>query len=216
MRRVPLVPLFATLFAALCAAALPRSASAAESLRTVAPFIAVDAKGAFAMTVQAGKTQSVKISGDDAFVAALETRVVDNELQITVNGKQYKNSKGDPRVTITLPSLSRVKVEGAGETIITGVASDRLDVGYRGAGRLTASGKVKYLRLNAKGVGEVDTKGLHAERVDVNFSGVGDVSVYATDTVNAVAKGMGSLTYYGKPKTINKSVSGIGNVSAGD
>ena len=71
MRRVPLVPLFATLFAALCAAALPWSASAAESIRTVAPFIAVDAKGAFAMTVEAGKTQSVKISGDDAFVAAL-------------------------------------------------------------------------------------------------------------------------------------------------
>ena len=40
--------------------------------------------------------------------------------------------------------------------------------------------------------------------------------MYATDTVNAVAKGMGSLTYYGKPKTINKSVSGIGSVSAGD
>ena len=206
MRRI----LFATLLSLSC------SVQAAESLRTVAPFIAVSAKGAFAMTVEAGKTQSVKVSGEDAFVGALETRVVDNELQITVNGKLPKNSKGDPRVTITLPALSRIKVEGAGETIITGVASDRLDVGYMGAGRLVASGKVKYLRLNARGVGEVDTKGLHAERVDVNFSGVGDVSVYASDTINAVAKGMGSLTYYGKPKTINKSVSGIGNVSAGD
>jgi Putative auto-transporter adhesin, head GIN domain len=119
-------------------------------------------------------------------------------------------------VTITLPSLSRVKVEGAGQTIITGVASDRLDLSYMGAGQLTATGKVKYLRLNAKGVGEVDTKGLHAERVDVNFNGVGNVSVYATDTVNAVAKGMGSLAYYGKPKTVNKQVSGIGNVGPGD
>ena len=211
MRRL----LFATLVATVLAAP-PWSVHAAESVRTVAPFIAVNAKGAFAMTVEAGKTQSVRITGEDAFVNALETRVVDNELQITVNGKQPKNSKTDPQVVITVPSLSRVKVEGAGETIITGVASDRLDVGYLGAGRLSAAGKVKYLRLNARGVGEVDTRGLHAERVDVNFSGVGDVSVYASNTVNAVAKGMGSLTYYGKPKTVNKSVSGIGSVSAGD
>jgi hypothetical protein len=205
------------LLAAIVAAALPLSTTvtAAESVRTVPPFIAVNAKGAFAMTIEAGKTQSVKVTGDDAFVSALTTEVVDNELQINVKGSQ-KSSKGESRVTITLPSLSRVKVEGAGQTVITRVASDRLDLSYLGAGQLTAAGKVKYLRLNAKGVGEVDTKDLHAERVDVNFNGVGNVSVYATDTVNAVAKGMGSLTYYGKPKTINKSVSGIGSVSAGD
>ncbi|HEX8405647.1 MAG TPA: DUF2807 domain-containing protein [Duganella sp.] len=57
---------------------------------------------------------------------------------------------------------------------------------------------------------------MRAERVDVNFEGVGNVSVHATDLLNAVAKGMGSLTYYGRPKTVNKSVSGIGSVSARD
>ncbi|KQQ32955.1 hypothetical protein ASF61_12745 [Duganella sp. Leaf126] len=210
MRRI----LLATLFTATLP--LPWTVHAADATRQVAPFIAVNARGAFAMTVEAGKAQSVRVSGDDAFVNALETRVVDNELEITVSGKLPRSGSSNAHVTITLPSLSRVKVEGAGETIITGVASDRLDIGYQGAGRLTASGKVQYLRLNARGVGEVDTKGLHAERVDVNFSGVGDVKVYASDTVNAVAKGMGSLTYYGKPKTVNKSASGIGSVSAGD
>ena len=189
---------------------------AAESTRALPPFIAVNAKGAFAMTVEAGKTQSVVVRGDDKFVAALKTEVVDNELQITMPDKSYNGGKGDPRITITVPSLSRVKVEGAGETIISKVATDRLDIGYLGAGHLVASGKVKYLRLNAKGVGQVDTKALHAERVDVNFEGVGSVSVYASDLLNAVAKGMGSLNYYGKPKTVNKSVSGIGSVSARD
>jgi hypothetical protein len=107
-------------------------------------------------------------------------------------------------------------VEGAGETLLNGVASDRLDISYLGAGHLAANGKVKYLRLNAKGVGEVDTRNLHAERVDVNFEGVGEVSVYASELLNAIAKGIGGLTYYGHPKTINKSVAGIGSVSAGN
>lgn len=214
MRRQLLAAFAATAFLSL--STLPGAALAAEANRALPAFIAVNAKGAFAMTIEVGKTQSVRISGDERFVAALKTEVIDRELQVRIDDKAYKGVKGDPRITITLPSLSRVKVEGAGETVITGVAGDRIDLSYLGAGRLSAAGKVQYLRLNARGVGEVDTKALHAERVDVNFSGVGNVSVYATDTVNAVAKGMGSLTYYGRPKTVNKSVSGIGNVSAGD
>ena len=189
---------------------------AAEQGRNLPAFIAINAKGAFEMTVEVGKTQSVTISGDQRFVAALRTEVVDRELQVILPDKSFKASHGEPRVTITLPSLSRVKVEGAGETLLNHVDSERLDISYQGAGHLSASGKVKYLRLNAKGVGEVDTRKLTAERVDVNFEGVGDVSVYASELLNAIAKGIGELTYYGHPKTVNKSVAGIGSVQAGD
>lgn len=213
MRRSAAILLPALLPSLFC---LSASALAAESVRSLPSFIAVNAKGAFAMTVEVGKAQSVTVSGDDKFVAALRTEVVDNELQITMPDRSAKSTKGDPRITITVPSLSRVKVEGAGETIINKVNTDRLDISYLGAGHLVANGKIKYLRLNAKGVGEVDTKALVAERVDVNFEGVGQVSVHATDLLNAVAKGIGGLTYYGHPKTVNKSVAGIGGVRAGD
>ena len=210
MRRSAVAVLLSTLFAAHGAAL------AAESVRQLPSFIAVNAKGAFTMTVEVGKAQSVTVSGDDKLVAAMRTEVIDNELQINLPDKTFKSSSESPRITITLPSLSRVKVEGAGETLINKVNTDRLDISYLGAGHLAANGKVKYLRLNAKGVGEVDTKALVADRVDVNFEGVGNVSVHATELLNAVAKGIGGLTYYGRPKTVNKSVSGIGNVRAGD
>jgi hypothetical protein len=218
MRRRLAAILIPALFASLSAALGTSTAQAAESVRTLPSFIAIDAHGAFMMTVEVGaKAQSVVISGDDRFVNALKTEVVDNELRITMSGKNFNNnSKPDPRITVTVPALSRVKVEGAGETVLNKISGDRLDIGYLGAGHLEANGKVKYLRLSARGVGEVDTKALRAERVDVNFEGVGDVSVYASELLNAVAKGMGSLTYYGRPKTVNKSVAGIGSVSAGD
>ena len=145
------------LLAAIIAATLPLgawSAAAADSTRTVPSFIAVNAKGAFTMTIEAGKTQSVKISGDDEFLNTLETKVVDNELQVTTKGKS-RNVKGDPRVTITLPSLSRVKVEGAGQTIITGVASDRLDLQRSvGAGQafLPEVGQRRGVQVPSEGV----------------------------------------------------------------
>lgn len=196
--------------------ALSAAAQAADSPRTLPGFIAINAKGAFTMTVEVGKAQTVLVSGDEKYLAALKTEVIDNELQVTLPDKSYGNNKSSPHITITLPSLSRVKVEGAGETILNKVNTDRIDISYLGAGHLEANGKVKYLRLNARGVGEVDTSKLRAERVDVNFEGVGNVSVYATELLNAVAKGIGGLTYYGHPKTVNKSVAGIGNVKAGD
>ena len=210
----------AALAALLCApgaaAAAAAPAASASSTRALPSFIAINAKGAFTLTVEVGKAQTVVVSGDDQFVGSLKTEVVGNELLITMPDKTFKSSKNDPRITITVPALSRVKVEGAGETILNKVNTDRLDIGYLGAGHLVANGKVKYLRVNAKGVGELDTKSLVAERVDVNFEGVGHVSVYATELLNAVAKGMGELDYYGHPKTVNKSVAGIGSVNAKD
>jgi len=186
------------------------SLHAAEASRSLPSFIAIHCKGPVSLTVEVGKSQSVKVSGDERFVADLRTEVIDKELNISLP-KSYNSMKGDPRVTITLPSLSRVKLEGAGENLLNNINTDRIDISY-----LRASGKTKYLRLSAKGVGEVDTKALQADRVDVNFEGVGAVSVFASDTLNAIARGMGSLNYYGHPRTVNKSVQGIGSVQAAD
>jgi len=211
MRRTVAAVLIPALFAVSAAA------TAVESTRQLPSFVAINAKGAFAMTVEVGKAQSVVVSGEGPFVASLKTEVVANELTITMPDKSFKSGKGEtPRITITVPSLSRVKVEGAGETILNKVSGERLDIGYLGAGHVAANGKVKYLRVNAKGVGEIDAHALVAERVDVNFEGVGHVSVHATDLLNAVAKGMGELDYYGHPKTVNKSIAGIGSFNAKD
>jgi hypothetical protein len=57
-------------------------------------------------------------------------------------------------------------------------------------------------------------KALIAQDADVTFRGIGDVSVHATNKLNASVQGLGNLTYYGKPASVSKSVSGIGNVTA--
>jgi len=39
---------------------------------------------------------------------------------------------------------------------------------------------------------------------------------YAKDKLDVSVQGMGSLIYHGKPRTANKSLAGLGSVSAGD
>lgn len=211
MRRLP----FHTAIAALAVSALVTGAHAAEQVRSVQPFTAIDSKGAYSITVEAGKTQSLTVTGSDKFIGQLSTEVVNGELKIYTREKN-SSANGDPRIVITVPSLVKFIGEGAGETVLKNIGGERLDVSYQGAGRFAAQGKVKLLRLKAQGVGEVDTKALDTERADVNFNGIGNVKVTARDTLNAVVNGMGSLTYYGKPRNVHKTVNGIGNVNAGD
>jgi hypothetical protein len=144
------------------------------------------------------------------------SEVVNGELRLRTREKKNISWKGDPRVVITMPALHAVEVEGAGEIKLNQVRGERLDVSYRGAGSMGINGEVKTFRMKAEGVGEVDAKSLVADDVDVRFRGIGDVKVTARNRLDAVVQGMGELTYYGKPRTVNKSASGIGSVKSGD
>ncbi|MES2105982.1 MAG: DUF2807 domain-containing protein [Pseudomonadota bacterium] len=206
MRRLLVLPVF-FLFGSLV--------HADEQTRTAAAFNAIDSKGPISIVVEIGKAQSVVVSGNDKFIGKVMTEVVGDELRISMTDKSYSSTSGDPKVIITLPTLRQLKVEGAGTAKINNVSGDRLDVSYKGAGSLQANGKVKWLRLKAEGVGEIDTKALIAQHVDLEFQGIGNVKVFAADILNAVVQGMGSVIYYGNPKTFNKSVQGIGSVKAG-
>jgi hypothetical protein len=200
----------------LCSALVATSAHGAEDARQLAAFRAIAIHGPINIEVQAGKTQSVKVMGRPEFIGKVITSVKSDELRIDYAEKNNVSLKDGDRIVITVPSLVKCIVEGAGQVVIDNVKEERLDLQFEGAGRLEAKGSAKWLRLKARGVGEVSTQALKAERADVNFEGIGDVKVHASQTLNAVVRGMGSLTYYGKPKALNKSVSGIGNVTAGD
>jgi len=115
-----------------------------------------------------------------------------------------------------MPQLRAFAAEGAGEIKLNNVQGERLDVNYRGAGSMEIKGKVNTFTMTAEGVGEVDTKALIANNADIRFRGIGDVKVYAKDKLDVSVQGMGNLSYYGKPRTVNKSVAGLGSVSAGD
>lgn len=191
-------------------------AHAAEQTRSTPAFTAIEIKGPISIHVEAGKAHTLKVRGDEQFLRRVATEVVNGELKIYMREKMSGSTSGDSRIAITMPQLGKFIAEGAGEARLVNLSGERIDVSYKGAGSLSASGKVKWLRLKAQGVGEVDTKALIAEDVDVNFEGLGNVKVYASGKLNAVVRGMGELSYYGKPRTVNKSVAGVGNVQPGD
>ncbi|MDO9191710.1 MAG: DUF2807 domain-containing protein, partial [Undibacterium sp.] len=142
--------------------------------------------------------------------------VIGDELQVSYRDRNSIKISDNAQVTVSIPELSKFKMEGAGATTINNVTGQRFEVDYEGVGMLTANGKVQMLKLKVQGVGMVDTKGLIAEVADVSVEGVGSVKVYASDRLKASVQGIGSLNYYGNPRSVSKSVEGIGSVRAGD
>lgn len=203
-------------FLVLAALLLATSVHAAEEKRTFASFRAIAIDGPIDLEVRAGKAQSVTVYGRDGFIKKVGMSVKAEELKITYADNKNVEMKSGDKIVITVPSLVKCVVEGAGQVQLFDIKEERMDLSFQGAGRLAGAGQVKWLRVRGQGVGEVDLRALKAERTDVNFEGIGDVKIHASETLNAVVRGMGNLTYYGHPKQLNKSVMGLGDVKAGD
>jgi len=204
----------ATIAALLALASL--SAQAADQVRSVTPFKTIDARGPVSLLVEVGKAHSVRVEGSQKFIDRVTTEVVNGELRLGFEDKNSGNVniKDGERVIVTMPELASFRGEGAGQMILNNVRGNNFDVNYRGAGSLQMTGRVGHLRLNAEGVGEVVAKDLVAQDADVTFRGIGEVSVHAKNRLNASVQGLGNLTYYGRPQSVSRSVSGIGNVTA--
>ncbi len=195
---------------------LSSMAQADEQNRNLKDFKTIIARGAYSIVIEVGKPYSVKVSGTDKFLTEVTTEVVADEL--ILNSKEKRNLKINDHniVTISLPELSKFKMEGVGGTTINKLQGDKFVLQYEGVGKLVANGKVNSLRLKAKGVGTVDTRDLIAENVEASLEGVGSVTVFAKENLNASVQGIGSLTYYGKPRSVSKAVDGIGSVRAAE
>ncbi len=187
---------------------------AAEQSRTVPEFKSIVSKGAFKLTVDVGQAQSVRVKGDTRNLDYVRTEVVGNELILSYKHKSTWSSDDGGEITIGAPVLQKFRLAGAGATEIIHVQGDKFELISDGAGLIKVSGKIKNLSLTAKGVGMVDTRDLHAQNADVALNGVGAVEVRASDSLNASVNGIGSLTYYGNPARVNKSVNGLGHVGS--
>lgn len=211
--------MFKLLTSTLIAALLTASplCQAAEQTRSVAEFKSIVTKGAFKLTVDVAQAQSIKLKGDAQYLDLIRTDVSGDEL--TISYRQHKghiSSDESAEVIIGAPLLNKFRMAGAGATEILHINGERFELVSEGAGMVKLGGKVKNLNLIAKGVGLVDAKGLTAQNAEVALNGLGAVEVRVKDQLNASVNGIGSLTYFGNPAHVNKSVNGLGRVSAAD
>jgi hypothetical protein len=191
---------------------------AAEQLRSVPAFNAVDDAGPFHVAIEVGPAQSVRLVGDLDLLDRMTTEVVDGTLHVALRDHHasFDIHGHAPKVVVTVPALRALSLSGAGDARVSHLAGEQFEIDLSGVGNLSADGQVGQLHAHLSGAGNVDTRGLKADQVSVSVSGVGSARVDAESQLEASVSGIGSVTYVGHPKVVNVSRSGLGSVTHGD
>ena len=200
----------------LLLAATAPLAMAAQETRELPAFKSITTQGAYKLVVTVGQPQSVVVSGDQDVIAKLNTKVVNDNLVISMPDEKNAKWKDKLSIVIGVAQLGKFQMEGIGDTTLNQLAGDEFVLRYQGVGTLAANGKVQRFILKAEGVGNVDARDLDAKSVEASVEGIGSAKVRASESLNAKVEGIGSLSYYGRPARVVKSASGIGSVRAAD
>jgi Putative auto-transporter adhesin, head GIN domain len=179
--------------------------------RELKSFNAIDTSGAYEVNVTCQKPASFEVEADDNILPLIKTEVRDGTLFVS-SDQQFNSSKG-PMLRITLPDLSSVASHGAGEVKIADANSSDLKIESTGAANMNASGKARSVTISSTGAGNIDSSKLTAEKATVKATGAANVDVYASEQLDVTVSGVGSVTYSGSPKVVNKKISGIGSVN---
>lgn len=180
-----------------------------------------------------GKT-SVQIYGPDNFINLVQVAVKNGTLLLTME-KHNKVKNGKLRITISSPDLNRIDFKGVGDINIENsfktaklniackgvgdikindLTCDALTVSSMGVGDVELKGKAQSAFLSSKGVGDIDAEELETARVEASSKGVGDISCYATESLKASVKGVGSIRYKGNPTEKSFDKGGIGSIKS--
>jgi hypothetical protein len=179
--------------------------------RMVERFTAISVSGAATVEIEQTGQESLELTADDNLLQLYTSEVKDGTLILGVaDGKLIRNSKG-PRFKITVKELRKLKVSGAGSVKATKLDSESLSISMSGAADGDVAGRTDSLSITVSGAGSLNAVDLAAKRAKVVVSGAGDVTVNATDELDARVSGAGDIWYVGSPK-LQSRVSGAGTI----
>lgn len=221
MRRLALAPLFL-----LTAASAP-----AERSFLIGSFERLRVDGPFDVRVVAGSPNALA-SGDPRALDQVSVRVDGSVLFVGAGALGAGQQPETVKITISVPALRAVLLNGAGRVRIAEMRGARIDVALNGAGVLdvgsvnadeanvsltgtgaiTLGGKAVRARIHAYGAGSVDAGGFTANDATLLSESSGSMRVGVRYNAQIVAMGTGGVGIVGAPEC---RVSGPGPVDCG-
>ncbi len=182
-----------------------------SEVRTLDPFFALDVDGAFMVNIHCGKKQTISVSADANILSLISTDVRNGRLFVSTR-KPICTSQ-TLIIDIAVENIASVTSGGANDIRIADLHNLSLEVILGGAGDLHAYGHTGDLSASILGASNIRALDLQAERVTVSISGAGDAEVYASRSLRAVISGAGDVRYAGEPESVDKQVTGWGEIA---
>jgi hypothetical protein len=163
---------------------------------------------------------SVSAEGSEDLINDLTVTVRNNRLELSTKSRLKKlfgsRQSGKLTIRITAPTLNHIESNGVGNISAPHFASGTLEIRSDGVGNIEIKGTANSVSVESNGVGNVNLADLKSSQVHVESNGVGNVTCHATESLEINSNGVGSVIYYGNPKTRQISRNGVGKVKAGN
>ncbi len=179
--------------------------------RPIADFSALEVAGAYQIQWSSGKP-ALTITTDQNLLPLITTSVSGDSLHIDWK-ENLRPTKGI-RIILSSASLERVLLNGAVSLSASNLSGHDLKLESNGASSVVVDGSVTNLEANLSGATRLNATSLHSQTATVSLSGACYADVTVTETLNGSISGAGVLTYAGNPKSVEKSVSGVGRIQA--
>jgi hypothetical protein len=209
--------------AALLTLLAATAGQAAERRYPVTDFDRIEVDGPYVVRLTTGRNSVAVATGPQAGIDRLTVEVSGQTLRIRRNRAGWTGTagaqQGQVEIAVTARALrgarligpgrleidrlqamrADVGVEGSGELVVGGIATDVLNLRMIGSGRLQASGRTRQLNGAFDGSGNVDAGGLVAQDAVVATTSFGSVALNAVRTARVTANGRGEVVIAGRP-----------------
>ena len=179
-----------------------------------------------------GYDYEVRLEGEEALLKDYET-VVDSGMLIIKSDSWLKFWRKKPiTVYVSMPLVRKLSVAGSGSIVgestiysdrltleLTGSGEIELDVETKqlgsiisGSGEIRLRGSAKAFQHTISGSGDLNAFNLETERSEIKITGSGNCELSASNRLDVLISGSGTVFYRGDPRTVSQEVSGSGKV----
>lgn len=164
------------------------------------------------LILKKGSTPSIVIEADENIIPLVETRVVNNRLNIKTKENLLPGKNG-LTVCVTIPDIRYMSVNGSGNIRVEDVfQTGQLSLKINGSGNISMETEAEKLNSRINGSGGIDLKG-YSEIHTIDITGSGSVMAYDAETLECSVKVMGSgNSYVTVTEDLDVHIMGSGNV----
>jgi hypothetical protein len=179
-------------------------------VRPLEPFTSIvltDVESSLLVIEQTGE-ESLTVTAEENLLELFTSEVKDGVLYLTFKkGNSFHGKR--PTYKVTVKDLRHIHVQGGVAIEASKLDSKKLSILIEGGAAGNLSGRVDDLTIEIKGAGLISAGDLKAKRARVSVQGAGQVTVNASDELDAEVAGAGIVWYIGEPK-LKSNVDGIG------
>jgi hypothetical protein len=168
----------------------------ASETRSVGKDVArVELSGPINLTLRQGMTPALEVRGEQRMLGNVETSSEGATLHIGTRGIVLRHRE-PLQVTLSLQSLQHLRVDGSGDSTVSGFSGERIEVQLDGSGRVKFNGRFRQVSTSLHGSGDLE------------------ISAGSSDKVEAALMGSGNMTLVGSARELRTESTGSGELDA--